>query len=300
MGACEAACAAAPGCGGFNTHGVLKNKLCGTQGSILPGAGCGGCVDLYLLRPAPEPAPGTLTGALVCLQGADESLGPATDESYALVAPNAGVAHITAPSVFGALHAMESLVQLLDVFGVDAGTRRISFAPVYVADAPRFAYRGLLIDSARHFLPVAQILHTIDALAYSKLNVLHWHLVDSQAFPCGSATYPALAQRGAYDPAAVYSPDDLRAVAAYGLARGVRVLPEWDVPGHGDWSGVPNVMGCPNVLDPTADATYAMLKAFLGEMAGIFPEPWLFLGGDEVDGASFSARFPALPPRAAL
>jgi hypothetical protein len=281
--ACEEKCAATPGCAGFNTHGVFKNASCGLPGSILPGAGCGGCVDLYLLRNGPEPPPGTLTGVLVCLQGSDETLGPATDESYALEAPNDGVGRITARSVFGALHGMETLVQLLDLFGVAAGTRRISFAPILVTDAPRFSYRGLLVDTSRHFLPVSQLLHTIDALAYSKLNVMHWHLVDAQSFPCGSDTYPELAAKGAYDPAAIYSPDDLRAVVSYGLERGVRIVPEWDLPGHGDWGGVPGVMGCSIVLDPTADATYAMLGGFLGEMASIFIEPWFFLGGDEVD-----------------
>ena len=291
VSACEAACAANAACGGFNTHGVLKNKQCGgAPGSILPGAGCGGCVDLYLLRAAPEPPPGTLTGVQVCLLTADEALGPATDESYALTAPNDGEGRITAASVFGALHAMESLVQLLDLYGVAAGARRISYAPVLVADAPRFAYRGLLIDSSRHFLPLAQVLHTIDALAYSKLNVLHWHLVDSISFPCGSDTYPGLAQHGAYDPAAVYSPDDLRAAVAYGRARGVRVLPEWDLPGHGDWSGVPGVMGCADVVDPTSDALYDMLSGFLGEMGGIFTEPSMFLGGDEVNYKCWDAN----------
>jgi hexosaminidase len=164
---------------------------------------------------------------------------------------------------------------------------------VFVVDAPRFPYRGLLVDSARHFLPVSQLLHTIDSLAQNHLNVLHWHIVDSSAFPCGSATFPALAAAGAYDPSAVYSVADLRAVVAYGKARGVRVLPEWDVPGHGKWGGVPGVMGCADVLDPTADATYAMLGAFLGEMGAIFEEPWLFLGGDEVDSSCWD-RNPAI------
>ena len=291
VSACEAACSANAACGGFNTHGVLKNRVCGSApGSILPGAGCGGCVDLYLLRAAPEPPPGTLTGVHVCLLTDSEALGPATDESYALAAPNDGQGSITAASAFGALHAMESLVQLLDLYGVAAGVRRISYAPVLVADAPRFAYRGLLIDSSRHFLPLSQVLHTIDALAYSKLNLLHWHLVDSVSFPCGSATFPGLAQHGAYDPAAVYSPDDLRAAVAYGHARGVRVLPEWDLPGHGDWSGVPGVMGCADVVDPTADALYDMLAGFLGEMGGIFTEPSMFLGGDEVNFKCWDAN----------
>jgi len=201
---CEASCAATAGCAGFNTNGVMKNSSCGASGSILPGAGCGGCVDLYLLKDTPEPTSGVLTSVAVCVASGDESLGQATDESYTLAAPSNGTGSLRAATVFGMLHGLESLAQLLDVFGVPPTARVISGAPVFVEDAPRFSYRGLLVDSARHFLPVPQLLHTIDALAWSKLNVLHWHIVDSSSFPCGSATYPQLAAAGAYDPSAVY------------------------------------------------------------------------------------------------
>jgi hypothetical protein len=110
------------------------------------------------------------------------------------------------------------------------------------------------------------------------------HIVDSQSFPCGSDTYPQLAAKGAYAPAAIYSPADLRTAVAYAKARGVRILPEWDVPGHGAWgAGIPSIMGCAEVLDPTQDYTYEVLAGFLGEMAGIFEDDWMFLGGDEVD-----------------
>jgi hexosaminidase len=132
----------------------------------------------------------------------------------------------------------------VDFIGVPAGSRQYSQAPVYVDDAPRFEYRGLLVDTARHFLPVPHLLHVIDALSYNKLNLMHWHIVDSCAFPCGSQVYPQLAEKGAWDPTAIFSTADLANVVAYAKARGVRVLPEWDVPGHGDWgSGIPQIMG---------------------------------------------------------
>jgi len=235
VAACEATCAAAPGCAGFNTRGVLKNASCGPGASILPGAGCNGCVDLYLLRTAPEPPPGVLVGVTVCLLSGSDRLGPGTDESYALSAPNDGAGSLRAATMFGALRGLETLAQLLDIYGVPSTARQIALAPILVADAPRFEYRGLLIDSARHFLPVATIERAVDALSYSKLNVLHWHIVDSNSFPCGSAIYPELAAKGAYDATAVYSVADLARVVAYAKARGVRVLPEWDVPGHGGW-----------------------------------------------------------------
>ena len=284
VSSCEAACAANPRCGGFNTHGVMKNALCGPQGSVLPGAGCGGCVDLYLLRDVPEPPAGTLQSVSVCLASGNDTLGPHTDESYSLVAPNDGVGRIAANTMYGMLHALESLAQLLDITGVATTTRQISSAPVLVTDAPRFAYRGLLIDTSRHFLPVAHIKHVIDALALCKLNVLHWHVVDSISFPCGSRTHPELAEKGAFDPSAIYSVSDLAAVVAYAKDRGVRILAEWDLPGHGSWGkGIPEMMGCSDVLDPTIDLTYTVLSDFLGEMGAIFTDSWMFLGGDEVD-----------------
>ena len=83
------------------------------------------------------------------------------------------------------------------------------------------------------------------------------HLVDSQSFPCGSDLYPELAAEGAYSAAAVYSTNDLRDVVEYARYRGVRVMPEWDVPGHGSWgAGKPDVMGCADALDPTKNETY--------------------------------------------
>jgi hypothetical protein len=289
--ACQTACAANPNCGGFNTHGVMKNKVCGTPGSIQIGAGCNGCVDLYLLRTTPEPPPGNLTGISVCLNSGSTVLGSQTDESYSLVVPNNGVGSLTANTVFGMMRGLETLAQLVDFFNVPAGVRQISQAPVLVEDAPRYPYRGLLIDTSRHFHPLPQILHVIDGLAYNKMNLLHWHIVDEQSFPCGSKTYPQLAAKGAYAPNAIYSPDDLRTVVQYGKARGIRILPEWDVPGHGAWgAGIPQIMGCSDVLDPTQDYTYQVLSGFLGEMATIFIDDWMFLGGDEVDVSCWDAN----------
>lgn len=237
-------------------------------------------------RDSGDPPPGVLTGVAVCLGSDDDTLGSATDESYSLVAPNDGAGALRAPSMFGMLRGLETLAQLLDApgaAGAAPGARQISFAPIAVQDAPRFGYRGLLIDSARHFLPVETVLGVVDALALSKMNLLHWHLVDAQAFPCGSAALPELAAKGAYDPSAIYSPQDLAAVVAYAKSRGVRILPEFDVPGHGSWGAAhPEVMACPDVLDPTIDATYDLLGRFFTEMASIFVDDWFFLGGDEV------------------
>lgn len=289
---CQAECEADPNCFGFNTHGIKKNSLCGSPSSIQIGAGCSGCVDLYVLRPYPQPPPGNLTSISVCLQTTNTVLNSKTDESYELYVPNDGTGTLTANTVYGMLKGLETLAQLLDIYNLPSpDTRQISNAPIYITDFPRFSYRGLLIDSARHFQPVEQILHIIDGLAANKMNLLHWHIVDSQAFPCGSNTYPQLAEKGAWNPAAIYSVQDLKTVVTYAQSRGIRILPEWDVPGHGSWgAGIPSIMGCPIVLDPTSDYTYEVLLNFLTEMSTIFIDDWMFLGGDEVDYTCWDAN----------
>jgi hexosaminidase len=109
-----------------------------------------------------------------------------------------------------------------------------------------------------------------------------------------SKTYPQLAEEGAYlYPEAAYSVADMKKVVAYGRARGVRVMPEWDVPGHGSWGfGVPEVMitdgPCTDTMDPTKQETYDFLSTFLQEMVTIFPDAYLFLGGDEVQTSCFT------------
>ena len=120
--------------------------------------------------------------------------------------------------------------------------------PLTIDDAPEHAWRGLLLDSSRHFLPVPTIVRMLDGMAALKMNTLHWHLSDAQSFPIASAAVPALAESGAWHPSLVYAPDDLRAVVEAARLRGVRVVPELDMPGHSaSWGlGEPElVVPCP-------------------------------------------------------
>ena len=214
----------------------------------------------------------------VCVATNDTNLGPRTNESYHLSIPVAGSATIGAESVFGALHGLEVLTQLVDVT-----TKEITNAPITIFDHPRFGFRGLMVDTARHFLPLPFLKKVVDGLHANRLNVMHWHIVDSQSFPCGSDRFPQLAQKGAYSPRAIYSPEDMRDLVAYARLRGVRIMPEWDIPGHGSWGkGMPSIMGCDIVLDPTQNATYDFLNTFFSEMMTIFTDEYVFLGGDEV------------------
>lgn len=212
---------------------------------------------------------------------------PGTDESYSLRLTAAAEANVTAANPFGALHALETLAQLADL----GGCGLVRNAPVSVDDAPRFGYRGLLVDTSRHYLPPSFLRHVVDGLAAARLNVLHWHAVDSNSFPLSLPGYEALARRGAWSPGAVYTSDDVAALVAYARDRGVRVLVEVDVPGHGGWGGAyPGLMACPGVLDPTQNATYDLLAGFLGRVLEVAPDPYLFLGGDEVRYKCFDAN----------
>lgn len=211
-----------------------------------------------------------LAAVSVCVRTADESLGPDTPEDYSLHIPAVGgsggggggsgdavTGSINATTVYGALRAFETLTQLCGITTQDphrvggspynySGLGYIGVAPVTVVDAPRFRHRGLMIDTGRRFLPVKTIKNIINGLAMIKLNVLHWHISDSQSFPSESLLFPGLAEQGAYHPSAVYSVEAMHEVVQYARKRGVRVVPEWDLPGHGRWRGVPGLpVGCP-------------------------------------------------------
>jgi hexosaminidase len=174
---------------------------------------------------------------------------------------------------------------------------------VSIQDRPRFRWRGLLIDSARHFQPLDVIRRNLDAMAAVKLNVLHWHLSDNQGFRIESKRYPKL--HGLGSDGHYYTQDEVRGVIAYAQARGIRVVPEFDMPGHGtSWLvGHPELGSAPGpyaierkpgVMDPTLDPTreevYRFLDRFLGEMAALFPDAYLHIGGDENEGKHWAAN----------
>jgi len=217
------------------------------------------------------------------------------DESYELALAAGGASALRARTVWGALRGLETFAQLVASASV-GGAAFVPAASVIVADAPRFAHRGLLVDTGRAFLPVSILNATIDAMAAVKLNVLHWHVSDDEAFPLDSAVAPRLVLGAQQAPARshVYSAADARALVARAAERGIRVVPELDVPGHTtSWfAGYPALRTACELppgaefakpMDPTLDATYAFLGALLGEVAGVFPDALLHVGGDEVE-----------------
>jgi len=172
------------------------------------------------------------------------------------------------------------------------GARRyfINATPLTITDTPRFPHRGLLVDTSRHFLPLPTLHSIIDSLTVAKLNTLHWHLVDSQSFPFDSPSYPLLGKAGSYSPQERYTPSDVTSIVSYAAARGVRVMVEIDTPGHAaSWcAGYPDVCpdvanGCLEPLNPSANATFELLEGLFGDVAGLFPETLMHLGGDEVN-----------------
>ena len=213
------------------------------------------------------------------------------DESYQLqITPSQ--ATLTAATDVGAMHGMETFLQLVTLEN-DACT----VPTVTIDDSPRFQWRGFMIDVSRHFEPVAIIERTLDGMALAKLNVFHWHLSDDQGFRAESKKFPRLTEVASLGQ--FYSQDQMREVVAYARARGIRVVPEFDMPGHSsswilaypefgsgeDIRELPRVFGIPHAeLDPSNEKTYKFLDALVGEMGEIFPDAYFHIGGDETEG----------------
>ncbi|XP_065887679.1 beta-hexosaminidase subunit beta-like [Dysidea avara] len=226
----------------------------------------------------------------------DETLALETDESYTLEFKNettTGVysAILTATTVYGALRGIETFSQL--VHQDDTGAYYVSVCTI--SDKPRFHFRSILMDTARHFIPLEVIYRHLDVMAYDKFNVLHWHIVDDQSFPYQSYSFPDLSGKGAYAQNHVYSQSDVAAVIEYAKERGIRVIPEFDTPGHtASWgNGQPNLLTpCYKVnttivtghgpINPILESTYTFLESFYKEISEVFPDQYLHLGGDEV------------------
>ncbi|WP_158748930.1 beta-N-acetylhexosaminidase [Acidobacterium sp. S8] len=227
-------------------------------------------------------------GAGEMVQSVDE------DESYSLNVAANGV-KLQANTVVGALRGMETLLQLVQVSGSGYILPAVS-----IEDTPRFRWRGLLIDCGRHFEPVSVIERTLDGMAAVKLNVLHWHLTEDQGFRIESKIYPKLTGMGS--DGLYYTQDQAKEVVAYARARGIRVVPEFDMPGHSvSWFvGYPEISSgsgpyqvrrefgiSDEAMDPTRDSVYKFLDNFIGEMTTIFPDPYLHIGGDETKGVQW-------------
>jgi len=219
------------------------------------------------------------------------------DESYHLVVTATHV-QLTAANPLGALHGLQTFLQLVRItpegFGVPVVT---------IDDEPRFPWRGLMIDAGRHFIPVPVIERNLDGLEAVKLNVFHWHLSEDQGFRVESKLFPELTGKGSGG--LFYTQKQVAEVIEYARERGIRVVPEFDMPCHTtSWLvGYPQLGSAAGpyqivtkwgifdgAMDPTRETTYQFLDKFLGEMTGLFPDTYFHIGGDECDGKEWDAN----------
>ena len=221
-----------------------------------------------------------------------------TDESYTLTVAASGNAVLHAATVYGALRGLESFSQLVS-FDSHTATYTVQQTPLHIDDAPRFAHRGFMVDTSRHYQSVGMLKSLIDSLSYAKFNTLHWHAIDDQSFPLTVKSFPKLQGMGAFSIAETYTPLDVADIVEYARLRGMRVLLEIDTPSHtACWCrGYPSIcppkpckMGATRTpLDISKNQTFATIQSILEELAPQFPERLLHIGQDEVDVGCWSA-----------
>src|SRR5690349_4379649 len=219
------------------------------------------------------------------------------DESYVLEVSSSG-AKLTAPTPLGTMHGLQTFLRLVDV-----STDGFAAPAVTIQDNPRFPSRGLMIDCSRHFIPLEVIRRNLDGMEAVKMNVLHWHLTDNQGFRVESKKFPKLHEMGS--DGLYYTQDEVGDLIAYARDRGIRVVPEFEMPGHSTAMFVahPELASGPGpyqierrwgvfdpALDPTNEQTYKFLDQLIGDMARLFPDQFFHIGGDEVNGKQWDAN----------
>lgn len=229
------------------------------------------------------------------VQKSDLDLG--VDESYNLEV-SSSLVKLTSTSQYGIFRGLETLLQLLD-----SDNNGYFFYGCKIEDEPRFMWRGLLLDVCRHWMPMEVVMRNIDAMAAVKMNVLHLHLTEDQGFRIESKKYPKLHQMGS--DGNYFSQEEIKLIVKYASDRGIRVIPEFDIPGHTtSWFvGYPELAAAPGpyeiaktfgvhdpVMDPTKESTYKFLEIFFTEMSGLFPDKYIHIGGDENNGKQWDSN----------
>jgi len=219
------------------------------------------------------------------------------DESYALSVAASG-AKLNAKTTLGVLRGLETFLQL-----VQTSPAGFAVPAVIIHDQPRFPWRGLMIDVGRHFMPIDVLKRNLDGMAAVKLNVFHWHLSENQGFRVESKRFPRLQELGS--DGFFYTQQQVRDLIAYAHDRGIRVVPEFDMPGHSTawFVGYPELGSGQGryaierkwgifdpAMNPADERTYAFLDQLIGEMAALFPDKYFHIGGDEVNGKEWDAN----------
>jgi hexosaminidase len=218
------------------------------------------------------------------------------DETYNITVIHENPAKILARTVWGALRALETFSQL--VYENEA-TKEYLINVTHISDFPRYKFRAMHLDTARHFIPKKVIYANLDAMAYNKFNVFHWHIIDDQSFPFESKQYPEITAKSAYTRNHVYTQKDVYDIIEYARMRGIRVIPEIDTPGHthaigkafpelltpcyGEGPTKPYTPRYPDfspteILNPMKNQTYTFMKELFREFKQTFKDDFIHLG----------------------
>jgi hexosaminidase len=219
------------------------------------------------------------------------------DESYTLEVTSSG-AKLNAPNPLGVLRGLQTFLQLVEITSVGFAAPAVT-----IQDQPRFPWRGLMIDVSRHFIPLDVLKRSLDGMEAVKMNVFHWHLSENQGFRVESKKFPKL--HGLGSDGLYYTQEEIRDFISYARDRGIRVVPEFDMPGHSTawFVGYPELASGSGpysierkwgvfdpAMDPTNENTYKFLDELIAEMAKLFPDNYFHIGGDEVNGKEWDAN----------
>ena len=232
----------------------------------------------------------------ITIQSPNTTLYHGMDESYNLTSSTNNDIEVHAATAVGGLYALETLKQLLQ-FAYLENNHHVNNSPVYqvprvqIQDAPEYSYRGLMLDTSRHFLNLQSIiLPNLYVMHANKLNVFHWHLTDRESWAWQSNLHPELAEFGAVCDVCVYTESDIQLVVDTAANLGIRVIVEVDLPGHIRVLGAshPELMSecndgtAADVIDPTNNATMVLVRDIYRELTDLFPDNWIHIGADEV------------------
>ena len=227
-------------------------------------------------------------------------------ESYKLNV-NGDNIYIEASYYPGIVRALDSLSQLIERDESEQSIFKIRYSPISISDFPSFPYRGLMLDTSREYFFPDTIKQLIDGMMLSRLNVFHWHFIDSESMPMYLESYPDLTNYTAFSPKEIYTPTDVEDIVKYAKVRGIKVVPEFEGPGHmnslGNYPSFQKLIGCfrdskvynqpsggppDSVIDPTSNTTYQFLRNFMKDLNKTFDSDYWHLGGDEVETKWFN------------
>lgn len=251
----------------------------------------------FVYGPGAADAPADVAALEVNVLSPGEVLEAGVNESYELTlapAGNSAPSTLTAETVWGALRGLETFAQLVTY---DLGARTYALQEVAIADAPRFAYRGVLLDTSRHYMSLSALKQVVEVMSWVKLNALAIHFSDDQSWPLVVGSAPLLALRSAYSNYShTYTPAMMAELVAFAHARGVRIIPELDSPSHfaSLFAAYPQYAAqavdpstnasylC--MVDPSREEVYTFLAGIWRDAAAMFPDLTFRIGGDELQG----------------